>query len=435
MEYSSLLIILISLAFSAFFSGIEIAFVSSNKLKIELDKKLGFWPAKIYSSFIQNEAKFITAMLLGNNIALVTYGIVMGELLEPKIAQYITSDILILLVQTVISTLVILVTAEFLPKVTFRINPNRTLALFAVPVMIVYGLLYVFVSFTLWLSELLMKYILRVETDQTNVAFNLVDLDHYVKEATAERDQEELENEIQIFQNALEFGSTKARECMVPRTEIVALENTESIDLLRETFIETGLSKIIIYRDNIDNVIGYVHSYELFKRPDAITKILLPISIVPESMAASEVLELLIKQKRSTSEVLELLIKQKRSIAVVVDEFGGTSGLLTIEDVVEEIFGEIEDEHDKEELVEVKLNDLEFRFAARLEVDYLNEEYDLNLPESSEYETLGGLIINHYERIPSEGETVNLEHYLLKVEKVSDKRIECVHVSRKSEDD
>ena len=421
MEYSSLLIILISLAFSAFFSGIEIAFVSSNKLKIELDKKLGFWPAKIYSSFIQNEAKFITAMLLGNNIALVTYGIVMGELLEPKIAQYITSDILILLVQTVISTLVILVTAEFLPKVTFRINPNRTLALFAVPVMIVYGLLYVFVSFTLWLSELLMKYILRVETDQTNVAFNLVDLDHYVKEATAERDQEELENEIQIFQNALEFGSTKARECMVPRTEIVALENTESIDLLRETFIETGLSKIIIYRDNIDNVIGYVHSYELFKRPDAITKILLPISIVPESMAASE--------------VLELLIKQKRSIAVVVDEFGGTSGLLTIEDVVEEIFGEIEDEHDKEELVEVKLNDLEFRFAARLEVDYLNEEYDLNLPESSEYETLGGLIINHYERIPSEGETVNLEHYLLKVEKVSDKRIECVHVSRKSEDD
>lgn len=408
------------MAFSAFFSGIEIAFVSSNKLKIELDKKLGFWPAKIYSSFIQNEAKFITAMLLGNNIALVIYGIVMGELLEPKIAQYITSDILILLVQTVISTLIILVTAEFLPKVTFRINPNRTLALFAVPVVIVYGVLYVFVSFTLWLSELLMKYILRVETDQTNVAFNLVDLDHYVKEATAERDQEELENEIQIFQNALEFGSTKARECMVPRTEIVALENTESIDVLRETFIETGLSKIIIYRDNIDNVIGYVHSYELFKRPDAITKILLPISIVPESMAASE--------------VLELLIKQKRSIAVVVDEFGGTSGLLTIEDVVEEIFGEIEDEHDKEELVEVKLNELEFRFAARLEVDYLNEEYDLNLPESSEYETLGGLIINHYERIPSEGETVNLDYYLLKVEKVSDKRIECVHVSRKSED-
>lgn len=420
MDISSLLIILTTLTLSAFFSGIEIAFVSANKLKIELDKKLGLWPAKVYSYFLQNESKFITTMLLGNNIALVIYGIVMGQLIEPVIGSYIENDVVILLAQTIISTLLILVTAEFLPKVAFRINPNRTLSIFAVPVVIIYGLLFVFVSFTLWLSELLMKYVLRIETDHTSVAFNLVDLDHYVKEATAESDMEELENEIQIFQNALDFGSIKARECMVPRTEIVALEKDDSIEELRDTFVKTGLSKILIYKDSIDNIIGYVHSYELFKKPDAITKILLPISIVPESMPANE--------------VLELLIKQKRSIAVVVDEFGGTSGLLTIEDVVEEIFGEIEDEHDHEELIELKLNEKEYRFAARLEVDYLNEEYDFSLPEGDEYETLGGLIIHLFESIPSEGETISVEGYILKVEKVSDKRIECVHLRIKSQD-
>ncbi len=420
MDISSLFIILITLTLSAFFSGIEIAFVSANKLKIELDKKLGSWPAKVYSYFLQNESKFITTMLLGNNIALVIYGIVMGQLIEPVIGSYIENDVVILLAQTIVSTLLILVTAEFLPKVAFRINPNRTLSIFAVPVVIIYGLLFVFVSFTLWLSELLMKYVLRIETDHTSVAFNLVDLDHYVKEATAESDMEELENEIQIFQNALDFGSIKARECMVPRTEIVALEKDDSIEELRDTFVKTGLSKILIYKDNIDNIIGYVHSYELFKKPDAITKILLPISIVPESMPANE--------------VLELLIKQKRSIAVVVDEFGGTSGLLTIEDVVEEIFGEIEDEHDHEELIELKLNEKEYRFAARLEVDYLNEEYDFSLPEGDEYETLGGLIIHLFESIPSEGETISVDGYVLKVEKVSDKRIECVHLRIKSQD-
>lgn len=420
MDISSLFIILITLTLSAFFSGIEIAFVSANKLKIELDKKLGSWPAKVYSYFLQNESKFITTMLLGNNIALVIYGIVMGQLIEPVIGSYIENDVVILLAQTIVSTLLILVTAEFLPKVAFRINPNRTLSIFAVPVVIIYGLLFVFVSFTLWLSELLMKYVLRIETDHTSVAFNLVDLDHYVKEATAESDMEELENEIQIFQNALVFGSIKARECMVPRTEIVALEKDDSIEELRDTFVKTGLSKILIYKDNIDNIIGYVHSYELFKKPDAITKILLPISIVPESMPANE--------------VLELLIKQKRSIAVVVDEFGGTSGLLTIEDVVEEIFGEIEDEHDHEELIELKLNEKEYRFAARLEVDYLNEEYDFSLPEGDEYETLGGLIIHLFESIPSEGETISVDGYVLKVEKVSDKRIECVHLRIKSQD-
>ncbi|MAX80711.1 MAG: hemolysin [Crocinitomicaceae bacterium] len=418
---STIVVILLSLAFSAFFSGIEMAFVSANKLKIELDKKLGSWPAKIYSYFLQNESRFITAMLMGNNIALVIYGIKMGDLLEPQLKAIISNDVLLLLVQTIVSTLIILVTAEFFPKITFRINPNKTLSFFAIPVVLIYGLLYFFVSITLWISEVLIKYVLRVETDNSSVAFNLVDLDHYVKEATAEKDQEELDSEIQIFQNALDFGSVKARECMVPRTEIVAMDMDTPIEQLRDKFIERGLSKILIYRDNIDNIIGYTHSFELFKKPDAITKILLPISIIPESMAANE--------------VLQLLIKQKRTIAVVVDEFGGTAGLLTVEDVVEEIFGDIEDEHDKDELTEEEIKTGEYRFAARLEVDYINEQYDLDLPESEEYETLAGLIINLYESIPSEGELISTDQFVFTIEKVSDKRIECVHVKVKTIED
>lgn len=421
METSSWIVIISALLFSAFFSGIEIAFISANRLKIELDKKLGHRSAQLFSYFLKHDSKFITAMLLGNNIALVIYGITMGDLLEPWIAQFSNSSFVILLLQTLISTLIILITAEFIPKVTFRIDPNKTLSLFAFPVTAVFGLLYPFVQFTLWLSEWLMKTFLRINTDQTVVAFNMVDLDHYVKEATSQRDQEELDNEVQIFQNALDFNQVKARECMVPRTEIVALELETPIEELRQLFIETGLSKILIYRDNIDNIIGYTHSYELFKRPDSIKKILLPITIVPESMPASE--------------VMESLIKQKRSIAVVVDEFGGTSGLLTIEDVVEEIFGEIEDEHDKEDRIEERIGENEYRFSARLEVDYLNENYDLELPEDDDYETLGGLIIHLAESIPTEKEVISTAHFVFQIEKVSDKRIECVRVKVKTKED
>ncbi len=420
MEYSSVAIILTSLALSAFFSGIEIAFVSANKLKIELDKKLGSFPARIYSYFTKYQSRFITAMLLGNNIALVVYGIVMGNLLEPSIAAITSNAVLALLLQTVVSTLIILVTAEFIPKVIFRINPNGILGIFAVPITIIYVLLFVPVMVTIWIADIFLRYVFKAETSSSEMVFNLVDLDNLVKEATAEQDQDEIDNEIQIFQNALDFSSVKARECMVPRTEIIALELEDSINELRDLFVETGLSKIIIYRDNIDNIIGYTHSYEMFKHPEAIKNILLPISIIPETMPANE--------------VLELLIEQKRSIAVVVDEFGGTAGLLTMEDVVEEIFGEIEDEHDHEELVEEVLGPGEYRFAARLEVDYLNNEYDLNLPDEEDFETLAGLIIHLSESIPEQNEEVENEQFVFTIEKVDGKRIECVRVKEKTRD-
>jgi CBS domain containing-hemolysin-like protein len=409
------------LVFSAFFSGMEIAFVSANKLKIELDGKQGNFFAKIIANFLKKPSRFIGTMLVGNNIALVVYGIFMAKLLEPMIASFTSSETLILLIQTIVSTLVILITAEFLPKTLFRINPNNMLRVFAFPLFVFYWVLLLPMLIVTVLSELIIRLFFPNIKVSEGMNFGRLDLEHYIKEGTENNEtQEEVDHEIQIFQNALDFSKVKARECMIPRTEIVAMDVEDSIENLRDKFVEKGLSKILIYRDSIDNIIGYTHSFELFKKPESIKSILLPVPIIAMSTSANE--------------ILATFISKRRSIAVVVDEFGGTAGILTIEDVIEEIFGEIEDEHDKEELIETKINEQEYLFAARLEVDYLNGEYGLSLPESDNYETIAGLIIDEHESIPSQGEQIELEQFVFTVKKVSGNKIEVVHLKIKEED-
>lgn len=411
-----LIVILICMLLSAFFSGMEIAFVSSSKLKIELDRKQGNFYAKIISPMTSRQSGFIGTMLVGNNIALVVYGIMMAKALEPLITQFTASGIVILAVQTIISTLIILVTAEFLPKTIFRINPNRTLKIFAVPVAIIYFLLYVPVYIMIGISKFFLRFFLKVKTPDEKPVFGRVDLERYLGQAAkdVEKKEEELEHEVRILRNALDFSKVKARECMVPRTEIVAFELKASLEELKQKFIATGLSKILIYRDSIDHIIGYTHSYEMFKKPTSIKSILLPVSIVPETMTADE--------------ILEGFIKENRSITVVVDEFGGTSGIITIEDVVEEIFGEIEDEHDSEILTEKQISESEYEFSARLEIDYLNEKYKFNLPESDDYETLAGFIIHLHESIPNAGEVIASDNFVFKIKEVSKNRIELVNL-------
>lgn len=415
-------VVLAMLICSAFFSGMEIAFVSANKLKIELDGKQGSFLAKILAGFLKKPSRFIGTMLVGNNISLVIYGIYMAKILEPKIALYTHSEAIILIVQTILSTILILITAEFLPKTLFRINPNLVLRFFAFPLLIIYWILLLPMLLVISISEMLIRLFSKEVTKADELNFGRLDLEHYIKEGTENNeDQEEVDHEIQIFQNALDFSKIKARECLVPRTEVVAMDVEDSIENLRNKFVETGLSKIVIYRDNIDNIIGYTHSFELFKKPESIKSILLPIPILAISTPANE--------------ILKILNEQKKSIAVVVDEFGGTSGILTIEDVIEEIFGEIEDEHDKEELIETKINANEYLFSARLEVDYLNDEYNLNLPESDNYETIAGLIIDKFESIPKMDEKIDFDQFEFTVKKVFDNKIDLVHLRVLGDDD
>ena len=419
MDTNSLLLILPAVAASAFFSGMEIAFVSANKLKIELSKKQGDLSGKFYSRFMKVPGKFITSMLLGNNIALVVYGIAMGALLTELLSGFITSAGVLLIVQTILSTGIILIFAEFLPKTLFSKNPNGALKLFSAPVVLYYYLMYPVVHIVSAISNLILKYVMRVSTNSAKIRFGMVDLDHLVKEATSSSDDaDELDAEVQIFQNALDFSNVKTRECMIPRTEIVAFEVHDSVEDLHQKFIETGYSKIIIYRDNIDNAIGYVHSSEMFKKPDSIKSVTLPVSVVPESMPANE--------------LLEMLISKKRSIAIVLDEFGGTAGLVTIEDVIEEIFGDIEDEHDTDELTELKISETSFRFSGRLEVDYLNENYNLHIPESEDYETLAGFIISQCESIPEEHEIIETDEFEIKILKSEAMRIDEVKLKVKT---
>ncbi len=407
--------LLLAMCASAFFSGLEIAFVSANKLKIELDNTKGNFTARILSSFLKKPAKFIGAMLLGNNIALVIYSMLMAKFLEPAIIKYLANnELIILLTQTVISTLLVLFFAEFLPKALFRINPNKVLSIAAIPIAIIYTILYPFTYITVGISNFILK-MFKVDTSESDLAFSKVDLEDFISNIQDGQDEgEEIDSEIQIFKNALGFTDVKVRECMVPRTEIIAMDVEDLIDEVREKFIEKGLSKILIYRDSIDNIIGYVHSKELFKKPESIKSILLPVSIVPEVMSAND--------------VLKKTIKERRSVAVVVDEFGGTSGILTIEDIIEEIFGEIEDEHDKEELVEKQVDDATYQFSARMEIDYINEAYKLNLPESEEYETLGGYIISLAESIPEKGEIITNDTYIFKVDDVTENKIELITI-------
>lgn len=419
MDYTIIVVILCSLIASAFFSGTEMAFVSSNKLKIELDRQKGFISGKILSSFVKNDSRFIATMLLGNNIALVVYGIWMAKFIEPFLIIITPNTAFVLTVQTLFSTLLILFTAEFLPKATFQINPNRVLQALSIPLTIIYALLFPLTLFTMFLSKSMLR-LFNVQTENGRGAFSKVDLDDYVRDLN-DRIEEggksiELDNEMEILQNALAFSEIRARDCMIPRTDMVALELEDPIEDLKNKFIETGLSKILIYRESIDNIIGYVHSFELFKRPNNIKEVLLPISFVPESIFAKE--------------LLEKFAKQQGNLAIVLDEYGGTSGLVTIEDVVEEIFGDIEDEHDNDQLLEEEIDENTYHFSGRQDIDYLNDEYNLKLPESTEYETLGGLVLNYTETIPEEGTAIEVGNYLISVLEVSDRKIEVVKIER-----
>ena len=418
----SSVVIIIALIASAFFSGLEIAFITSNKLRIELESKQGSFSAKILSYFTKYPSRYLGTMLLGNNIALVIFSIYMDDELKPFVVHFTSSRLIILLFSTFVSTILILVTAEYLPKNIFRLFPNKSLKLFAFPLTLIFGLLYPFVMVTIGISEFILKKIFRVKIEKENTAFTMIDLDNYLKEGTSAKEQkEEVDHEIQIFQNAMDFSNVKARECMVPRTEIIALDVDSNMEELKQKFIQTRLSKILIYSKTIDNIIGYVYSKELFKKPESIRSILLPVSVVPESMPASE--------------VLTVFIQQHKSIAVVVDEFGGTSGMLTMEDVMEEIFGEIEDEHDKEELIEKQISATEFIFSARLETDYINHKYHLELPILDNFETIGGLIMYYHESIPKVNEVIPIGNFQFTITSASLTRIEQVNIKiRKSGD-
>lgn len=406
------------LILSAFFSGMEIAFVSSNKIHIEIEKKQNNFLAGILKKITNRPSKFIATMLVGNNIALVIYGFFMGDLLMKYIPL---TGFTGLLVQTLISTLVILMTAEFLPKVFFQIYANNLVKVFAVPAYFFYVLFSFISEFVIWISDLVLKLVFKSEGDTVQLTFSKIELGNYISEQMdIAETKEEMDSEIQIFQNALDFSEVKSREAMLPRTEVVAVDIDTSPKELAKLFIDTGLSKILVYKENIDDILGYVHSFELFKKPATIKKVLMPVIFVPETM--------LIK------DVLGILSKKRKSIAVVIDEYGGTSGIITVEDIIEELFGEIEDEHDSVELIEEELGEGHYKFSARLEVDYLNETYKLDLAESENYETLGGLIVNYTEEIPARDENVEIDDYLFTILEVSSTKIEMVELKKISED-
>lgn len=411
------LIIALTLASSAFFSGMEIAFVSSNKLRIELEKGKGLISARLISGFIHHPSRFIGAMLIGNNIALVVYGIAAAAILEPVLKSHIpaqfASEGIILVLQTIISTLLILITAEFLPKIIFRLNPNGLLSFFAMPVYLIYLFLYPFMYFFLGLSEILLRYVFGMKTGVVRYQFTSVDFDEYIRDfynPSAKQDDES--TEIQMIQNVRDFHSTKVRECMVPRNEIIAVEDNMTIIELQDLFTETQHSKIPVYKESIDNLTGYVHVHDIFSKPADIKSVVRPVIIVPETIAANN--------------VLNMMISQRKSVAVVVDEFGGTAGMVTVEDLIEEIFGEIQDEFDVDELVEKRNSENEFVLAGRLEIDYLNQEYLLNLPQSDEYETLAGLILSHHQSIPEIREQIIIDRFTFTILEASGSRIDKV---------
>jgi putative hemolysin len=412
-------VIIICLLFSAFFSGMEIAFVSSNKVYLGIEKLQENFSAKILQKLTEKPSKFIAAMLVGNNIALVVYGFMMGDLIIKFIfPEYDTQKedlpIQIILIQTLLSTAVILVTAEFLPKVFFQIYANSFFKFFAVPAYILYLILAVFSSFTIWISDIILKKFFKTQGDEVQLLFSKVELGNYISEQMDGVHADDfVDSEIQIFQNALDFTSVKARDVMNPRTDIAAVEIHDSVTNLKEKFIETGYSKILVYQDSLDDIIGYVHSFDLFKKPKTIHSVLISVEFVPETMFIKD--------------ILKLLTKKRKSVAIVLDEYGGTSGMLTIEDIVEELFGEIEDEHDEvETLIEEEVNEFTYRFSTRLKVEYLNETYKFDLPESDSYSTLGGLIVNHTNEIPQVGEEISMEPFHFTIEEASNKKIELV---------
>lgn len=406
-----IIVILISLLFSAFFSGMEIAFVASNKLRLQMDMQKQTLTSSILSIFYAHPDRYISTILVGNNIALVIYGMQMAALLEPFLYEWLANSAVVAIAQTFISTLVILITGEFLPKMIFKINPNWWIQVFAVPMLLFYVLLYPISMFMSWISELLMR-LFHLPAGQTDrYLVGRVDLDRLIHESI-ETSEEEVENDLKFFQNALDLSKVKLRNCIVPRTEIEAVDYNCSLDELKQTFVQTGYSKLLVYQDNIDNIVGYVHSKELFTKPERWQSQIILVPIVPETMAANK--------------LMNMLLLKKKSLAVVVDEFGGTSGIVTLEDIVEEIFGEIEDEHDTPEYVEKQLSESEFIFSGRLEIDYLNETFDLLLPESEDYLTLAGWVLHVYQGLPPAGEQIKIKGYTLKIIKATKNKIELI---------
>lgn len=431
MDWTIVYIILGSLVFSAFFSGMEIAFVSADRLQIELERKQGNWSGRILSKFINNPSGFIGTTLIGNTIALVVYGYFMALVLEPVIVQMLPDNIgvelrdaLVLVLQTIVSTLIVLVTAEFTPKSIFLINPNWLLHLLAVPMQIIYWIMWPLVKVIIGASKWIIRHVLRQEMSDDRPVFQLTDLGDFIQRYVA-RPLKSTDDELvdaRIFNNALEFKTIKIRDCMIPRTEMVAIDIEEGIEALKQEFIDTGHSKILVYRDSIDEIIGYCHMLELFKKPKDIQAILTPVIIVPETMLANE--------------LLIQFITEHKSLALVVDEFGGTSGIVSMEDIIEQIFGEIQDEHDEEDLVEQQLSADTWLLSARHEIDYLNDEYGWNLPEG-EYDTLSGLILSEHEDIPPLNQEVRIGPYLFIVQSLQGNRINTVklQIQQQSGDD
>lgn len=411
--------IIISLVFSAFFSGIEIAFISSDKLRIEIDKEKGKLTGKILSRFTKNPSQFIGTTLIGNTLALVVYGIFMAKLLEPTISEnlpeILNNQTVIFVLQTLIATLIVLLTAEFLPKSVFLINPNQMLNVMAIPILFIYIILYPVVFVVVNLSKFIIIHVLRLHFKEDQPVFGLTDLNNFIQSKIIEDKTEKVfDVDTKIFNNALEFKTVKVRECMIPRPEIIAVDIKDSIGTLKKEFIESGLSKVLVYKETIDDIIGYCHSLELYKKPKDLSSILTPIIIVPETMPANE--------------LLVQFITERKSLALVVDEFGGTSGIVSMEDIIEEIFGEIEDEHDEQDLVEHKLDDHNFLISARLEIDYLNEKYGWNFPEG-DYDTIGGFILSIIEDIPSLNQDIIYKPYKFHIVSLEENRINMVKLT------
>ncbi|MNK60673.1 Hemolysin C [compost metagenome] len=413
-------IIIICLILAAFFSGMEIAFTSANKIYLEIEKKQNDFLSRILTKLTENPSKFIAAMLIGNNVALVVYGFFMGDLILNWMAHFgfVFSDWWNILIQTLLATFIVLVTSEFFPKVFFQIYANSLIKILALPAYLFYRLFYYISTFFIWIADFVLSKFFKTEGNQIHL-FSRIELGNYITEqmSTVEED-EEVDSEIQIFQNALEFSGVKARDIMTPRTEIVDIDLFDTVDDLKALFIETGYSKIIVSQNSLDDIVGYVHSFDLFKKPSAIKSVLMTVEFVPETI--------LIK------DVLNLLIKKRKNVAVVLDEYGGTSGIITIEDIVEELFGEIEDEHDlDEELIEEEIGDGKYLFSTRLDVEYLNETYKLMIPEEDSYGTLGGFIVNHTKEIPQKGDKIVIDKFHFFIEEASNKKIELVKLTIK----
>lgn len=419
---NAILTIIIVMIFTSFFSGMEIAFVASNKLRIELDKKQGQFGSKLISFFTENPGQYFATMLIGNNIALVIFGLIISRLLSPVLMPLLQSDLAVIIVNTVISTALILLMSEFLPKTVFMISPNFFLNILSLPAMFFYVIFYPVSKLTLTVSNLFLRLFFGIngnKKDQENLVFSKVDFSNFLNEdRQSTGSAEPLKENIRIFRNALDFSNVKLRECMVPRTEIVAIEAGSKVQDLKERFIQTGHSRILVYQNTIDNIIGYFELKDMFKDPPDIMSCVRKLAIVPETMTANK--------------LLKLFFDERMNVALVVDEFGGTSGMVTIEDVLEEIVGDIEDEHDYYELTEKEIAPGEFVFSGRLEIDYLNETYNLDLPEEDDYETLAGLILYHHGSIPVVNETINIGKFVFRVIKVTATRIELVNLKTES---